>query len=429
MEERKASAAAHVALQQQLASTAALLRQFEGAQEDASGAGPAPPVPDVITLESEEDEADDDQGGLAAAAEAAEELAGDTRRSDGEPGDEVGAVDEPADPTVLPQKRRRNGKAARGAEAEAVPREALNPALRELFDLLTFVRAAEADEASAVEQPDARAAAAERRACAAGKLLAAALRCGSALHDADDCCSVSLLHAAACSDACAPVVALVLGHAAAAGQTALAAAVARPTGARSHRSPFSRQNPLPESGAAKDSPVLRAQMRMGKGAAPLLYASLHGAVECASLLIRAGAQLMARHATAHDMLDKPMLGLVTAVDVATSCGHLPLLRLLLRSGADPNDAWGDKNWTPLMWGAFYSQADTARLLLLAGAEPDAVDDEGLAAVDWALASNNGQVASTCGRVSSPRRPPLPPHLTLTVHSFAGPSSRIARTSG
>lgn len=59
--------------------------------------------------------------------------------------------------------------------------------------------------------------------------------------------------------------------------------------------------------------------------------------------------------------------------MACSGGHKELVGLLLHYGANPCQEDTDFNWTPLHWATQFNQLDCARLLLAAGADPNAPD--------------------------------------------------------
>ena len=191
------------------------------------------------------------------------------------------------------------------------------------------------------------------------------------LHLLGEKSGVSCLHAAAFKDANAGVLALILSHAAADSAEALQYVLRRQCGAGTAKTGFARFS---------DHIVL------GAGATALDFACVHGAVECAELLLRAGADPNARTARLHGA---PQDGRMCALDLAASAGHLGIIRVLLRARARVN-ARNGYGWTPLHWAAEHAQVNAVRLLLLSGADPDAVDEDGRTAMVWALASDNGK---------------------------------------
>lgn len=62
-------------------------------------------------------------------------------------------------------------------------------------------------------------------------------------------------------------------------------------------------------------------------------------------------------------------GATGAPMTAAACGgHAETLRMLLDRGGDP-DEWDERGWTPLMEAAFWGHADAVGLLLAHGADP------------------------------------------------------------
>ena len=256
-------------------------------------------------------------------------------------------------------------------------------------------RAAEPCDAPPPKQPRQRTAAALAPANAAkghgtyGALLRALLRCSGQLRQAKACKSklhllgeqsgVSCLHAAAYNDANAGVLALILAHAAVDGPGKLQYALQCQSVKGTAKSGFARRS---------DHLILDA------GSSALDFACIHGAVECAELLLRAGADPNARTAR---LCGLPEGSFVCALDLAACAGHLGVIRVLLRAGAKVNtrNIYG---WAPLHWAAEYAHYDVVRLLLLAGADPDATDKDGRTALIWAMASDNGRPADACEEI-------------------------------
>ena len=253
-------------------------------------------------------------------------------------------------------------------------------------------RAAEPCEAPPPKQPRQRNSAALAPANAAkghgtyGALLRALLRCSGQLRQAKACKSklhllgeqsgVSCLHAASYNDANAGVLALILAHAAADGPDKLQYALQCQSVKGTAKSGFARH---------RDHLILDA------GSSALDFACIHGAVECAELLLRAGADPNARTAR---LCGLPDGSFVCALDLAACAGHLGVIRVLLRAGAEVNTR-NKFGWTPLHWAAEYAHYDAVRLLLLAGADPDAADGDGRTALVWAMASDNGKPVDAC----------------------------------
>lgn len=78
----------------------------------------------------------------------------------------------------------------------------------------------------------------------------------------------------------------------------------------------------------------------------------------------------------------------TALFVAAGNGHVEIIKLLLSKGADVTAESVEGN-TPLVWGAFQGQAEAVRLLLDAGAEPDQTNKEGATAL--VVAAQQGHI--------------------------------------
>lgn len=101
------------------------------------------------------------------------------------------------------------------------------------------------------------------------------------------------------------------------------------------------------------------------------------------------------------------------LSVAANFANLPLVRLLLDRGADPNNK-GARGLTPLMAAAAADPSDVAiiRALLEKGAEPNAQDEQGRTALDWALLQGDTVVAQALRQAgaranAAPAPPPVP----------------------
>ena len=110
---------------------------------------------------------------------------------------------------------------------------------------------------------------------------------------------------------------------------------------------------------------------------PIVCAAIHHHVQILDLLIRNGADVNLRTS-----------GGSTALNLAAAMGHGDIVAALIRAGADVNvaDAHG---WTPLM--SAVGQPESAALvenLLIAGALPDAADNEGQTAMQIAARGQN-----------------------------------------
>jgi ankyrin repeat protein len=88
------------------------------------------------------------------------------------------------------------------------------------------------------------------------------------------------------------------------------------------------------------------------GRQPLVWAAYKGDERLIEALLSAGANVNPRST-------------FTPLGAAIENGHQPVVRQLLRHGADPN-AW-HRGWTPLMACAVFGRGDIARILTAAGA--------------------------------------------------------------
>jgi ankyrin repeat protein len=187
---------------------------------------------------------------------------------------------------------------------------------------------------------------------------------------------VALQHAAAASDSFAPVLALLLAHAAAEGPHVLKAAVRR------HSTRDIATSSYGESRTAAPPGGVAGRITICADAMPLHVAALNGALECAALLIAADKTIVDERSAVVNAAP------CTALDVASACGHVGIIRLLLRAGANPS-LRGPLGWVSLHWACEYARVDAVRTLLMHGADPNAQDSDGLTPAQWALQSSNG----------------------------------------
>jgi ankyrin repeat protein len=94
-----------------------------------------------------------------------------------------------------------------------------------------------------------------------------------------------------------------------------------------------------------------------RGKTQLYWASQHGNLRMAQLLIKHGADVNAQHVAGWHPLH-----------IASCSGHLETLRLLIGSGADVNSRDGD--WTALYLAAEEGHLEVVRVLLENGADPN-----------------------------------------------------------
>ena len=96
------------------------------------------------------------------------------------------------------------------------------------------------------------------------------------------------------------------------------------------------------------------------------------------------SQMLRAGASANQMVPVVSIELPTLALVASG-GAVDSAKILLDNGANP-DARGSHGWTPLMMAAAATRPDpaTVALLVAKGADPNAQDDSGRTALDWAL---------------------------------------------
>ncbi|CAM3726516.1 Ankyrin [Deinococcus saxicola] len=128
-----------------------------------------------------------------------------------------------------------------------------------------------------------------------------------------------------------------------------------------------------------DSALLNAVSH--DGFSPLGLASFFGQEEVAALLLTRGAD--ANTVSQNAMRVQPLHS-------AMGGNHTHLARKLLEAGADVN-AVQNGGFTPLMGAAQNGNAELVRLLLLHGAVPGTVNEDGLSAADLAQEESHGEV--------------------------------------
>ena len=143
------------------------------------------------------------------------------------------------------------------------------------------------------------------------------------------------------------------------------AADRRPTIASVRRSRHSR---LAETVLARDLPRLTRLLRSGasansvdsEGSTALYRAAVHGWEEGVRLLLRSGAD---------PNQESLAEGEGTPLGAAAAWGYESVARDLLRHGADPNQR-EDRGYSPLQWACQGGHLAMARVLLAAGADPN-----------------------------------------------------------
>ena len=106
------------------------------------------------------------------------------------------------------------------------------------------------------------------------------------------------------------------------------------------------------------------------GLTALMLASSKGHLEIVRLLIEAGANVNAKR---DDW---------TALMSASRNGHAQVVRLLVDAGADVNTK-GSDGWTPLMLASWEGHLEVVRLLVDAGADVNTKGSDGWTALMWA----------------------------------------------
>lgn len=126
------------------------------------------------------------------------------------------------------------------------------------------------------------------------------------------------------------------------------------------------------------------------GFAALHLAAFFGKPEAARLLIDAGASVHAR--SSNDFANQPL-------HAAAAGRHVEVCRVLLAAGADPNAAQHG-GYTPLHEVAASGNVELVELFLSAGADPLAVTETGRTAADVAEAAGHLDVARRLREVAA-----------------------------
>lgn len=120
-----------------------------------------------------------------------------------------------------------------------------------------------------------------------------------------------------------------------------------------------------------------ANLRDRDGCSALHLAAKYGRVKATEHLLAAGADASYRFGKAEN----------TALDIAIVKGHLSVVKILIRRGADINAA-DSSGRTPLSWAAFFNQADAIDELISAGANVFNRDTFGRSPFHVAIARNS-----------------------------------------
>jgi ankyrin repeat protein len=108
----------------------------------------------------------------------------------------------------------------------------------------------------------------------------------------------------------------------------------------------------------------------------------------------------------------------TALMFAAQLGDADSARLLLDRGANPNDIMPKTGLTPLIIAAAMSRTTVAAVLLDAGANPEAVDADGFTPLHHAARNKHGQVTPAVPRKTECPSPPEEAHIRRFRHCAA-----------
>jgi ankyrin repeat protein len=134
---------------------------------------------------------------------------------------------------------------------------------------------------------------------------------------------------------------------------------------------YGLQTPEPDGGLTVMRLLLESgtdpNLRDERGETPLELAAIEGCLPAIQALVAAGARCGAE--------GEPD-------PVMAAAGHLDCVRWLLERGCPP-DRRGNRGWTPLRAAVFNRDAALVDMLLNAGADPNACDDEGRTVLAYA----------------------------------------------
>jgi ankyrin repeat protein len=106
-------------------------------------------------------------------------------------------------------------------------------------------------------------------------------------------------------------------------------------------------------------------------------------------------EALLRHGASPELAQGPLF--VTPLQEAARTGNVETVRLLLEAGARPN-AGGRGAAPALSMAAIYGHVEVVQLLLAAGADPRALDDKGLTALQHAQSFGHGQIVGILSAV-------------------------------
>jgi ankyrin repeat protein len=132
------------------------------------------------------------------------------------------------------------------------------------------------------------------------------------------------------------------------------------------------------------TPTGNIEKRFIPGSTALLAACQHGHVDVVRILLRAGAD--PNQAFTNESADSPLIQ-------ASVRGFVQIVDELISAGANVNYARPNDGFTSLMFAAQYGFVDVVRSLLAAGADPRTANHDGHTALDAALHFNHPAIAA------------------------------------
>ncbi len=151
-----------------------------------------------------------------------------------------------------------------------------------------------------------------------------------------------------------------------------------------------RESSLKAAQALIEAPHADLNVLNSHGESPLMLAALAGHLDLVELLIKKGA-------------DVNKTGW-TPLHYAASKSQLPILRVLIENHAYI-DAESPNGSTPLMMAAMYGNPQTVELLLQEGADPLLKNQQGLTALQFAERASRAEAAALIAKPIRANRPP------------------------